>query len=506
MGSFALLALLSGLLMSVAFDSGDDAAVMDETDPDDSENPDTTEDLDDADTTDDPEDPDPMLDTGAHFDQTEDGVVIDVGDDETGTVAVVYYTDSEDREDGVLDADEARFYLVPEDVDWSDASWENRFEVPGQSEFDGPYTEYELAEFEEQFGLELLGVVDLTGVEGDAGDPASRVGEIISNEPFDEYFLDAQTDGDELLSFMPVDYVVTNGDVPFVSVTSDTIGTDGADRLSADGDGITIDGTGGNDFLTTRNANVTLIGGLGNDDITSYGQNDVLDAGDGDDFIRAYGSNTTIDGGAGNDTIESHSGTATGGEGDDVLRGYNRGDGPVLLDGGAGNDRVFVFGDGSQGYGGEGDDFIALVDGTTGYGDEGNDMLQVDSGATAYGGDGDDFFKVWNQFRNDDGPTVVTGGAGADTFDARVWNARDGEADNIYMTITDFDPTEDVLQVGVFQTGNNVDSIEIVEADDGSYSDVRVTYTPQDGLDPGIAVIRLEGTTGVTADQIVITR
>ena len=93
-----------------------------------------------------------------------------------------------------------------------------------------------------------------------------------------------------------------------------------------------------------------------------------------------------------------------------------------------------------------------------------------------------------------------------DTFDARVWNARDGEADNIYMTITDFDPTEDVLQVGVFQTGNNVDSIEIVEADDGSYSDVRVTYTPQDGLDPGIAVIRLEGTTGVTADQIVITR
>lgn len=50
-----------------------------------------------------------------------------------------------------------------------------------------------------------------------------------------------------------------------------------------------------------------------------------------------------------------------------------------------------------------------------------------------------------------------------------------------------------------------VDTIQIVDAADGSYSDVRVTYANTSNLPAGIAVIRLMGTTGVTADQIVIT-
>ena len=492
MGAFGLLALLSGLLMGLAFDFNDGAEGLNDSDT--LGEPDIPE-----------EDPDVMLDTGATFDHTEEGVEIDVGEDETGTLVVIYYTDPEDNPDGILDADEARFYLVPEGVDWSSTSWETRWDVPGADEYGGSSYEYELADFETQFGLELLGIVDLTGLDGEANEPASRFGGIISNEPIEEYYLQAQTDGDELISFLPVDYVITRDGVSEVSVITDTTGTDAIDWLSADADGITVDGAGGDDYLETSNANVTLIGGLGDDVISSSGLNVVVDAGDGDDRVTAYGGNAMVDGGAGNDRIDIASGTATGGAGDDILYGYGSDAGPALLHGDAGNDYVHVFGAGSQGYGGAGDDFVSVNDGATGYGGDGDDQLQVESGSTAYGGDGDDLFTVWNQFRSDDGPAVVTGGTGADTFDARVWNAANGEADDIYMIITDFDPAEDILQVGVFQTSNEVDSIEIVEADDGSYTDVRVTYTALPGLAPGTAVIRLEGTTGVTADQIVIT-
>ena len=112
---------------------------------------------------------------------------------------------------------------------------------------------------------------------------------------------------------------------------------------------------------------------------------------------------------------------------------------------------------------------------------------------------------AWNQFRDEDGPATATGGDGSDTFDARVWNGFGGEADDIYLHITDFDVDEDVLQVGVFQTDNEVAGVEVIEADGGTHTDVRVTYTGRPGTAPGIAIIRLDGTPGITADHIVIT-
>lgn len=128
---------------------------------------DTTDDtLDDTD--------DDLADLGASFSVTDTGVSIELGEDETGSIAVMYYTDTDDTGSSVeLERDEARYYLVPEDVDWSDQNYENRGDIPGDT--GESYYWPELADFEEDNGLELLGVVDLLGVE-DNDDPAARVG------------------------------------------------------------------------------------------------------------------------------------------------------------------------------------------------------------------------------------------------------------------------------------------------------------------------------------------
>lgn len=315
--------------------------------------------------------PDVMLDTDAHFEQTESGVVIDVGDDETGSLAVIYYTDTEDNPDDPIEVNEARFYLVPEGVDWSSASWETRFDVPGADTYEGAYSDYPLTAFKTEYGLELLGVVDLKAEDGEADAPANHVRDITSNQPIEEYYLNAQTDGDELLSFLPVDYVITGDGVTKVSVLTDTTGTDATDWLSANAAGITVDGAGGVDYLETSNANVPLIGGLGDDHISTSGSDVVVEAGEGDDHVNAYTGTATVDGGAGNDRINIGSGTATGGEGNDALHGYGGDDGPALLYGEAGDDNVIVSEAGSQAYGGDSADFVSVGNDAVGHGDAG---------------------------------------------------------------------------------------------------------------------------------------
>ena len=497
MGAIGLLALLSGLMMSVVFSSDDSDVPIDDTPVDD---PDT------------PDDPEVIADTGASFAQTDDGVEIELGEDETGSLAMVYY---EDDEESGTEVYEARFYLVPEGTDWSDASWETRGDVPGAETFvsePGSYG-YELADFEAQSGLELLGTVDLLPtLEGsNAPYPPQEANlTITANAPVESYFLAATTDGDELYSFLPEDYVITRNGVPETLVSEDITGTEGSDWLTAQADGITLDGAAGDDILHTVSDNVTLLGGAGDDLFELEGaDNIVVDGGTGDDEVRVYGSveasigSATVEGGEGNDRIRISGGEAYGGEGNDELSSGRRYE--TALFGGAGSDGIWVYGEGSAGYGGMGDDFIHVDSGATGYGGAGDDRLQVDNGATAHGGAGDDLFNVWNQFRDEDGPAVITTDAGEDTIDVRIWNAFGGEADDIYLRVTDFDPAEDILQIGVFQTGNEVDSFELVEADDGSYTDVLVTYTtPLPHQVPSVAVIRLDGTTGLTADSVVV--
>ncbi|MBY5931645.1 hypothetical protein KUV51_01435 [Tateyamaria omphalii] len=491
MSAIALLALFGGALMLTAAQEGDGDA------------PDPT--AEDPEVPQDPvEDPVPM-DTGATFDAGADGVRIDVGEDETGTLATIIYADTEDDPDNFVETYEARYYLVPEGVDWSGATWETQNEVPGLDVFPGGAFSYELADFEEQFGLELLGTVALEP-DGFAtfptqGEMDAPLPELTANRPVDLYYLEANTDGDELITFLPEDFVVTRNGVPATEVDEDTVGTADTDWFEATTGGITIDGAGGDDILTTNIADVTLNGGAGDDTIEG-GADITADGGDGNDSINIESG--SVIGGLGDDTIDLLGGTAEGGEGADVLRSYT--DAEATLFGNAGDDRLSVSGDGSEAHGGDGDDFVGVdTAAASGFGGAGNDTLQLDSGAFGDGGTGDDLFTVWNQFRDEDGPATVTTGDGEDTISAMVWNPLNGRAEDVYLSVTDFDPAEDVLMVGVFQTQDvAVDEVDIVEASDGSFTDVEVTYTPRSGQDPGIAVIRLVGTTGMTADQVMI--
>lgn len=440
--------------------------------------------------------------TGAVFNVTQDGVDIQVGEDETRSLAVIYFEDTQDDPDNFILTDEARFYLVPEDVDWSGVNWETQHQMPGEYETDESIVNYTLKTFEEHFGLELIATVDLLGVSDDVETPAERIGQVTSNVLISGYYLEAVTDGDYLASFLPEDYVETREGLVQQTVTKDTVGTNDADWIFTNGDGLSLQGAGGNDILESTSDNVSISGGAGNDSIHSTGANSSIVAGVGDDEVYFRGGDASL--GNGDDRASVYWGDAVvhGGEGNDSI---NNGYGNVVrLYGEAGDDNLIVYGEGSIARGGGGADFLNVGTGTKGYGGVGDDHLQVQSGATAFGGAGDDLIEVWNQFRDEDGPAVVTTGEGQDTVDASVWNAYNGEADNIYLRITDFDPDEDVLQVGVFQTSNKVSSVDIVEADDGSYTDVLVTYTAKGGSAPGVATIRLDGTPGITASQIVI--
>ena len=145
-------------------------------------------------------------------------------------------------------------------------------------------------------------------------------------------------------------------------------------------------------------SNDTINGNKGNDHILGLGGDDLLIGGEGNDWLE---------GGSGNDTLVGYSykyvstGLFSGGyqwvdeQGDD------------LLDGGAGNDRLIA---------GDGDDFLLGGGGTD----------------TLFGGDGNDVL------RGDEGQDTMTGGAGQDLFIL---------TDDGVDTITDFNSSEDALDI-----------------------------------------------------------
>ncbi len=447
---------------------------------------------------------------GATFAATEDGVTLEIGEDETGSLAVIYFTDTQDDPDNFVKSDEARFYLVPEGVDWSDASWETQIFVPGTEEELYAYT---LETFEEAMGLQLLGVVDLMGVE-DAEDPADRFGGITANAPVAGYYLEAVTDGDNLSSFLPEDYIETKNGTAEVVVTEDTVGSDDVDWLTAVASGISVDGAGGDDTIESAQDDVTLIGAAGDDTFIVTGADATISGGGGDDSVTLTSGD--VDLGAGDDTVSygpynsgwseedgiDSTGTAYGGEGDDFLSSTPFSN--VTLYGGDGADLFSAYGEGTVAYGEAGADSLNIETGATGFGGQGNDTLSIRADAVAYGGAGDDVIKMTEFYHNDDGPAVATGGAGADFYDIEVRNAFNEDSGEVYLEITDFDVTEDVLQVSSYQTGNGVKGVETVEATDGSYTDVLVSYKNYQGLKGAVAVIRLHGVTDFSADQVLV--
>jgi Ca2+-binding RTX toxin-like protein len=169
-----------------------------------------------------------------------------------------------------------------------------------------------------------------------------------------------------------------------------------------------------------RLSNVTIDGGEltvgpSGQDLESI----VNDLAAGNDLIIGGIANNTIDGGAGDDTIKGFMGhdTIIGGEGDDTLEGMR---GKDYLDGGEGDDLL----DGGRG--------VDRLDGGTG------DDTLIGGGA------------------ND----VLTGGEGRDTF---VQNFAVSGND----VITDFDPSEDTIELQGFEN-INLDEFAITEVDGGT--------------------------------------
>ncbi|WP_308911515.1 DUF4347 domain-containing protein [Pseudokordiimonas caeni] len=201
-----------------------------------------------------------------------------------------------------------------------------------------------------------------------------------------------------------------------VADVNEVNGTEGADTLTGSGfDDFILPG-GGDDIVSTGDGRDTIFGGLGADTVSGGGDDDFLIGGqgsdsvvggsgddlvyagfedDGDDMVEGDDGNDTLGGGTGNDTV-------SGGNGSDLMWGRGGSD---SLEGGAGDDILFN---------GAGDDTVS-------------------------GGDGDDM--LWAS----EGDDMLSGGDGADTF---VFGALAGND-----TITDFDVTEDVLNLAFAQTG-----------------------------------------------------
>jgi Ca2+-binding RTX toxin-like protein len=186
-------------------------------------------------------------------------------------------------------------------------------------------------------------------------------------------------------------------------------------RVSVLGGNDFIDGGSGNDRIDGGQGSDTLYGGSGNDVIIAttqrlFGESDreFLYGGSGNDTLEAGGNDDFLDGGAGNDSLDgdyviSRVGrdTILGGTGDDTLRGFGGSD---VLEGGAGDDVLAGETDASG-------DFLANV---------------VD---TLTGGQGRDTFVL-----GDDVSSYVG-----------IPYRASGTTD--YALITDFNPTEDIIQL-----------------------------------------------------------
>lgn len=256
-------------------------------------------------------------------------------------------------------------------------------------------------------------------------------------------------------------------------------------------------------------------GGDGEDNIsfTPLRPSDALGVTEEDDTSR-------VDGGAGNDTIVAggYGGEVFGGEGDDEIYAQGPMDG---VDGGAGNDQIFY------------DSSVFDAGGAPVLGGEGNDTISHSSfdsnveqlsGANIDAGAGDDTIENDIYIGSDANTLVDTlaGGAGADSFIMSFYNADvAGEVRDtgLVATISDFDATEDVLFLRpdierATNEGDNVGTIgqitsfELVEAEDGSFTDVIFEATAS-GTDNNAVVtgtIRLLGTTDVTETNVQISR
>jgi len=158
-----------------------------------------------------------------------------------------------------------------------------------------------------------------------------------------------------------------------------------------------IEGGGGGDDLSGQAGADTILGGSGADDISGGNGNDRIQGGDGGDDILGGNGQDMLEGGKGNDHLHggAKSDTLEGKAGDDELIG---GTGADTIDGGAGVDIVDYLGAG-------GPVMVSLIDGTAS-GGNGNDVLSfIEQILGSLFGD---------ELTGDHGPNRIDGRAGDD--------------------------------------------------------------------------------------------
>ena len=252
------------------------------------------------------------------------------------------------------------------------------------------------------------------------------------------------------------------------------IGTDDDDVLLVpDGIDAKVDARGGDDRIFGGDGDDHFVGGTGDDLLDGGIGDDYVDGGEHDDDLRGYTGADHLVGGAGNDKLNGGAGddsdTLEGGPGDDELFG---GGGIDYLYGGADNDEIHDHAGANEIYGGAGNDRLY----GTGklYGGEGDDYLQSSDvdGNELYGGEGRD--RLWAAA----GDHTFSGGANIDSFDFN----QPGTAN---VTITDFVPGEDFIDLATLSKISGFDDLTITADGDDVVIDLTGHYT---------GTIRLEDT------------
>lgn len=215
-----------------------------------------------------------------------------------------------------------------------------------------------------------------------------------------------------------------------------------------------------------------------------------------------------------------------GSEADDVIRLGQNASGR-FIDAAEGDDSVLLEGETQSTTiaGGDGDDTLSagMSDlNASMIGGEDDDLLQIEvSGlqgtSSLEGGAGDDTIKAdLNDIRNNVSTLVASGGSGADLFDLSVTSdSAYGDypyapRNDVLMTITDFDPAEDVLSIdpnGSTSGETTFQSARVVPGNtgDGNYTDVVLQYgSPDTSYLVHETRIRLEGVTGLTSGDVQI--
>ena len=292
------------------------------------------------------------------------------------------------------------------------------------------------------------------------------------------------TDADGLTSTTPAVHSVNvnagaqvGDDTPNVfaaTAAADFIdGKGGLDTVSYatadDGNGVTVDlsdhtnnanGWAAGDVLSNIE---NLIGTANDDSLTGDVNANLFSGGGGDDTLDGGDGADTLDGGAGDDTID-------GGAGDDFLVG---GAGRDTLRGGTGIDTVSYaasaagvtvdLSDNSNNAGGNAEgDILAGIENIDGSGHD--DVLTGDGNANVIkGGLGADTLSGGGG-----GDDTLTGGGGADTFVIKP-----GHGD---ITITDFNPAEDTLDLSALNGANNLAAVQGATADAGANTVITTVY------------------------------